>query len=279
MNKDRNSSYAHHAIDALIVAAIGKLPVFKFFQNFGVNETGVFYDRRTGEVLTEKEFFSEDIYKFIRSLMNYESKIKYSHKVDRKGNRKVSNQTIYSTRVVNGEEYVVGKSDNIYTLNKKDAAKLIEKMRTKRDSFFIAKYNPELFDLLLKIAKEYEYADNPFKEYYEQHGYIMKDGKIPVKFLRYYEEKLGVYIDISKYYPGTQHRVILRSIKSVRIDVYKNREGKYKYLGVPYYWFKDKGNKLILDMEKYEEEKRNLIKILMVHMNSNLVYIEMIYFQ
>ena len=45
---------------------------------------GVFYNRKTGEVLTEKEFFSDDMYKFIRNLMNYESKIKYSHKVDRK---------------------------------------------------------------------------------------------------------------------------------------------------------------------------------------------------
>lgn len=255
MNKDRDSSYAHHAIDALIVAAIGKLPIFRFFQNFGVNETGVFYDRRTGEILTEKEFFSEEMYKFVRNLMNYEPKIKYSHKVDRKGNRTISNQTIYSTRVLDDEEYVVGKSGNIYNLNKKEAANLIEKMRTKRDSFFIAKHNPELFDLLLKIAKEYDYADNPFKEYYEQHGYIMKDGKVPVKFLRYYDEKLGVHLDISKKYPGTQKRVVLRSIKSVRIDVYKNSKGKYKYLGVPYYWFKDEGNKLVLDMEKYNQAK------------------------
>src|SRR5699024_5909174 len=39
------------------------------------------------------------------------------------------------------------------------------------------------------------------------------------------------------------------------IDLYKNKEGKYKYLGLPYHWFKQKGNRYILDMEKYEEER------------------------
>lgn len=255
MNKDRNSSYAHHAIDALIVAAIGKLPVFKFFQNFGVNETGVFYDRRTGEVLTEKEFFSEDIYKFIRSLMNYESKIKYSHKVDRKGNRAISDQTIYSTRKVDDEEIIVRKSKNIYTLNKSDAASLIKRINTKPDTFLIAKHNPELFELILKIIKEYDKADNPFKAYYDEHGYILKDGKVPVKFLRYYDGSVGIHLDISNKYPGSKNKVVLKSIKGVRIDIYKNTEGKYKYLGVPHHWFRDDGNNLILDMEKYNQAK------------------------
>lgn len=260
LNKDRDSSYAHHAIDALIVASIGKLPIFKFFHNFGVNDSGIFYDRKTGEVLTEEEFFSEDMYKFVRSLMNYESKIKYSHKVDRKGNRTISNQTIYSTRVVDGEEFVVGKSGNIYTLNKKDAASLIKRIKAKPESFFLAKHNPALFELLLKIIKEYEFADNPFKAYYDDHGYILKDGKIPVKFLRYYDEKLGVHLDISEKYPSSKNKVVLRSIKSVRVDVYKNSEGKYKYLGVPYYWFKDDGNKLVLDMKKYKKGKKDPTK-------------------
>jgi CRISPR-associated endonuclease Csn1 len=260
MNKDRDSSYAHHAIDALIVAAIGKLRVFQFFQNFGMNELGVFYDRRTGEILTEKEFFGEEMFKFIRNLLNYESKIKYSHKVDRKGNRSISNQTIYSTRIVNGEEYVIGKSGNIYALNKKDAESLIKRIKDKPETFFIAKHNPELFELILKIIKEYGKSENPFKAYYNEHGYIMKDGKVPVKFLRYYDEKLGVHLDISKKYPNAKNKVVLKSIKSVRIDVYKNNEGKYKYLGVPYHWFKDDGNKLVLNMEKYNREKKKPYK-------------------
>ena len=50
-------------------------------------------------------------------------------------------------------------------------------------------------------------ADNPFKAYYDDHGYILKDGKIPVKFLRYYDEKLGVHMDISEKYPS--HKIKL----------------------------------------------------------------------
>ena len=255
MNKDRDSSYSHHAIDALIVASIGKLPIFKFFQNFGVNESGVYYDRRTGEILTEEEFFNEEMYKFVRSLRNYESKIKYSHKVDRKGNRSISDQTIYSTRIVDGEELIVRKSRNIYTLDKQEAQSLVKKLKTKPESFFIAHHNPELFELLLKIIKEYEKADNPFKAFYDENGFIMKDGKIPVKFLRYYDGNVGVHLDISDKYPGSKNKVVLKSIKSIRIDIYKNSDGKYKYLGVPYHWFKDIGDKLVLDMDKYNDGK------------------------
>ncbi|RKJ21448.1 hypothetical protein D7X33_45095, partial [Butyricicoccus sp. 1XD8-22] len=80
---------------------------------------------------------------------------------------------------------------------------------------------------------------------------ILKDGKIPVKSIKYKEEEIGVYLDITHKYPKSDKRVILKNIKSVRIDVYKNKDNIFKYLGVPYHWFSLKGKKLLLNNEKY----------------------------
>lgn len=255
LNKDREGSYAHHAIDALIVAAIGKMSIFDFFTTFDMNETGAVIDRETGEILSEQEMFDNKFITFLRDLRNYEPNIKYSHKVDRKPNRTLSNQTIYATREKNGEKYTIGKFKDIYNLNKNDAKRLINRLKKNPEDFFIAKYNPDVMETILKIIDEYKNEPNPFAAYYEQHGYILKDGKIPVKTLKYYDLRLGVHMDISHKYPGTRHDVVLKSIKSVRVDFYRNEEGKYKYIGVPYHWWKQKGNRYILDMEKYEEEK------------------------
>ncbi|MFS0614235.1 type II CRISPR RNA-guided endonuclease Cas9 [Lederbergia ruris] len=260
LNKDRDESYAHHAIDALIVAAIGKMPVFEFFREFDMNDQGVVFNKATGEILEEQDFFKHSFIVFLRRLMNYESKIRYSHKVDRKGNRTMSNQTIYGTREKDGEKFYLGKSGNIYQLDKSEINSLLKKLKTKPDSFLIAEHNPELFKLILKIVDEHASSDNPFKAYYEEHGYILKDGKVPVKTLRYRDRKLGVHMNITDKYPDANNDVVLLSIKGVRVDLYRNDEGKYKYIGVPYHWFRQVGNRLEIDLEKYENEKRQSYK-------------------
>lgn len=260
LNKNRDKNYAHHAIDALIVAAIGKMPVFEFFKEFDMDDQGVVFNKATGEILEEKDFFKHSFIIFLRRLMNYESKICYSHKVDRKGNRTMSNQTIYGTREKDGEKFYLGKSGNIYQLDKSEINSLLKKLKTKPDSFLIAEHNPQLFKLILKIVDEHASSDNPFKAYYEEHGYILKDGKVPVKTLRYRDRKLGVHMNITDKYPDANNDVVLLSIKGVRVDLYRNDEGKYKYIGVPYHWFRQVGNRLEIDLEKYENEKRQSYK-------------------
>lgn len=260
LNKDRDKSYAHHAIDGLIVAAIGKLPALEFFREFNMDEQGVIYNKDTGEILEEKQFFDHKFMMFLRGLMNYEPSIRYSHKVDRKGNRTMSNQTIYATREKEGEKYYLGKSGNIYELDKKGIAPLLKRLTKSPDSFLIAEHSPKLFAHLLKIVKEYPNADNPFKAYYDDHGYILKDGKIPVKIMRYRDRKLGVHMDITDKYPGAKNDVVLLSIKGVRVDLYSNAEGNYKYIGVPYNWFKETNGRLELDIAKYEKERQQSYK-------------------
>lgn len=260
LNKDRDESYAHHAIDALIVAAIARMPVFSFFNDFELSDNGEVINKETGEIIPEKEFFEHSFLTFLRNIRAYEPNIKYSHKVDRKPNRSMSNQTIYGTRIFEGDQYYIGKTSNIYQLDKRGIEPVLKRLAKSPEKFFIYQHNPELFELIQKIVCENSNADNPFKAYFDDNGYILKDGKVPVKVLRYYDRKLGVHMNIKEKYPNAKSDVVLLSIKGIRADFYKNSEGKYKYIGVPYYWFKQKGNRYELDMEKYNEEKEKKYK-------------------
>lgn len=250
LNKDRDG-HTHHAIDALIVAAIGRMPLFEQFKSIEMNQEGIVVDKETGEILEEGEFFNSPTIKFLRGLRNYESDVKYSHKVDRKPNRTMTNQTLYSTREKDGEKYTVGKVKNIYELDKKGFENLKKKIDKNPDAFLMAQHDPKTWELVLKVIEEHAHADNPFQDFYKEHGYILKDGKVPVKSLKYLDNKLGIHVDITNKYPESKKDIVLLSRKSIRIDIYQNEEGKYKYLGVPYNWFKKQGNQYVLDMEKY----------------------------
>ncbi|WP_051237945.1 type II CRISPR RNA-guided endonuclease Cas9 [Lacticigenium naphthae] len=251
LHKDRDESHAHHAIDALIVAAIGTTPILKQLNAVNFNREGIVVDKETGEIINEKQVFSTPTLKFISQLRNSGNKIKFSHKVDRKPNRTMTNQTLYSTRQKDGDKYVVGKVKNIYELDKKGFESLKKKIDKNPNDFLMAQHDPKTWELLLKVMEEHQHADNPFQDFKTQHGYILKDGKVPVKGLKYLDNKLGIHVDISHNYPNSNRDVVLLSRKSIRIDVYQNEEGKYKYLGVPYNWFKKIGTEYVLDKEKY----------------------------
>lgn len=251
LHKDRDESHAHHAIDALIVAAIGTTPILKQFKAIDFNREGIAVNTETGEVISEEEIFASPTLKFIKWLRNMESEIKYSHKVDRKPNRTMTNQTLYSTREKDGDKYVVGKIKNIYELDKKGFDSLKKRIDKDPDSFLMAQHDPKTWELVLKVMDEHSHADNPFQDFKKQHGYIKKDGKVPVKGLKYLDNKIGIHVDISHKFPDSKRDVVLLSRKSIRIDVYQNDEGKYKYLGVPYNWFKKEGDHYVLDKEKY----------------------------
>lgn len=163
----------------------------------------------------------------------------------------MTNQTLYSTREKGGEKYTVGKVKNIYELDKKGFAALKKRIDKNSDNFLMAQHDPKTWDLVMKVIEEHKHAENPFQDYFNEHGFILKDGKVPVKSLKYLDSKLGIHVDITDKYPGAKKDVVLLSRKSIRIDVYKNDEGKYKYLGVPYNWFRKVGNEYVLDLDKY----------------------------
>ncbi|APZ49472.1 type II CRISPR RNA-guided endonuclease Cas9 [Jeotgalibaca sp. PTS2502] len=254
LNKDRDEGYAHHAIDALIVAAIGKMPLFEQMKHISFNSEGIAVDTDTGEILEQGELFENKSLRFISNLRNYESQIKYSHKVDRKPNRTMTNQTLYSTREKEGEKYVVGKVKNIYELDKKGYEGLKKKIDKDETQFLMAQHDPTTWALIKKVMEEHKHADNPFQDFYAEHGYIKKDGKVPVKGLKYLDNKLGIHVPITHKFADAKNDVVLLKRKSIRVDIYMNKKGKYKYLGIPYNWFRPSGNKLILNMSEYNSE-------------------------
>ncbi|MBC2163836.1 type II CRISPR RNA-guided endonuclease Cas9 [Listeria booriae] len=252
MNKNRDG-HAHHAIDALIVAGIGRLPLIKQFKTIEVKEEGIITNRKTGEVLKTEEAIDTKALNYLRQLMNYENKVKYSHKVDRKINRGVTaKQTIYSTRERDGKKHVIGKIKNIYELDKNGYETLKKRIEKNENDFLMAQHNPETWLHIRKIMEEHAHADNPFQDYYKEHNtFILKDGKVPIKSLRYQDGELGIHIPLTHKYPESRNDVVLRGRTSIRIDIYKNKEGIYKYIGVPYHWFKQVGKKYVLDMDIY----------------------------
>lgn len=89
----------------------------------GVSDEGKVYDKETGEILpfeklTASEYNEmmnkEPFLNFKTKLQNIETKVKYSYRVSKKVNRKISDATIYSTRERDGIDYIVGKIKNIY---------------------------------------------------------------------------------------------------------------------------------------------------------------------
>ncbi len=266
IKKSREENYAHHAIDALIVAGIKKS---RFMQNVLdasviVARDGTRYDSDTGEIITpenEDAYYGRDFANLMQSLRNgaYDFTISYSHKVDRKPNRTLFDQTIYGTRIFDGERYIIDKIKDIYSVNDKKVEKLAKAFRdaaiddandtTKKkkqkaqkdlEKYLMAQHDPVTFDLLRRIATDDAYADakNPFAAYKEEHGPIRKHGKENgpiIKSLRYKSKRLGSHKDIStKYRTREAHKVVALQTNWYRIDVYREPDGRYKFLRILY---------------------------------------------
>ena len=70
----------------------------------------------TGEVFSSGDdsmYYDDRYFAFIASLKAIKVR-KFSHKIDTKPNRSVADETIYSTRVIDGKEKVVKKYKDIY---------------------------------------------------------------------------------------------------------------------------------------------------------------------
>ncbi|MCH4010266.1 type II CRISPR RNA-guided endonuclease Cas9 [Companilactobacillus sp.] len=261
LNKTRDT-FHHHAIDASIIAST---PFLRMWKKGGsifprqVNEATI--DIETGEILDDKSF-NEEMYQlpysgFVEQLDNAESRVKFSHQVDKKVNRKVSNSTIYSTRMAalakdkNESEYVLAKIKNIYDADEyARMKKLLEKDKTK---FLLYRIDPKTFAMLEEILEMYpdtteivgkdgkvkKIKVSPFELYRRDHGMVRKyskKGNGPViKQLKYLDSKLGSHIDITPGSASPEKHVVLQSLKPWRTDVYYNNStNSYEIMGINY---------------------------------------------
>ncbi|MBS3991090.1 MAG: type II CRISPR RNA-guided endonuclease Cas9 [Erysipelothrix sp.] len=261
IKKSRDENYFHHAIDAATLTLLTQQSHFsKVFDNIlienkdvEINTDGIpVYDYKDfltesfmqklvplRELAEEHEFKDDLPFKFL------ESKIKISHKVDKKPNRSVSDQTIYSTRQTEEGEVVIKKYKDIYDPKFLTLAQDIIANKV-QNKYLMAKHDPKTFEKLVEIVNQYmrefkELKENPFSVYYNNHGSVQKFSKKgngpEIKSIAYVDGRLNSHIDISSKYEDSlftnkQKRVVLQQISPYRTDFYVNDKNQYKFVTI-----------------------------------------------
>lgn len=269
LQKNRDFFY-HHIVDALIVASIKKLNYMDHLLNIGISKDNTAYDKETGEVLTvmnEKKFFPPDFINFLNKLRGINDatdyiKVNISHKVDRKPNRQFTDQTIYGVRIINDDYWRIGKIKDIYG---DEGKKLVEDIKKgKTDRYLMKQNDPETFALLEKIVETtpVDKNENPFLKYKSEHGFIRKrskkgEGPI-VKSLKYKFDVISNYVDITHKYDvkNDKVKVVLLSVTTYRIDIYKSRvSGLYNFVTIRNHNIKSNNEGFYIDECFYNSEK------------------------
>lgn len=306
LEKDRDENYLHHAVDALIVASVKKMNLLNGYLLKQEHDFNDLYNEETGEIITipdDKVFYDERYIQYIVNLKtlfeessNYYNHvidkenmcfnpIKISHKVNTKPNRQIADETIYSTRNVDGTDYLIEKIPNIYDPKDKKCIRLIQDiLNGEYEKYLMAKHDPQTFDLIQDIVK-YHYeqfksdskmykvtkkkgeeiitlvGENPLTKYKEENGVIhkySKKGNGPeIVSMKYESEKLGNHLDISSNYQTNNKKVILKQIKPYRTDFYQCEDGKFRFVTVRYTnvsYHKSKGV-YVIDEQWYKQEK------------------------
>lgn len=277
LDKSRDTFY-HHIVDALIVAYFRKFNYINELMQYGFKYLERI-DDETGEVVrVEQRLFDSKDDNFTTQLRelnkidSYDETIKISHKVDRKPNRKFTDETIYSVKQLDGEDWRISKYKNIYGEDKEgkkfaDEIKKNLNNEEKLDKFLMRREDPITFQLLVDIVKNTtcDAKENPFKKYCEENGLDAirkrsKKGLGPkITSIRYYNEKLGNHLDISQKYSNisTNKKVVLLQVSPFRTDFYKDSNGLYKFITIRYIHFNMNKNGMYIPKETYQKLKED----------------------
>ncbi|WP_125714640.1 type II CRISPR RNA-guided endonuclease Cas9 [Companilactobacillus kedongensis] len=280
--KNSRETYHYYAIDASIIAAMPFLTIWKHgFSMFPNSLDGDVLDIKLGEILSTREYlkytYQEPYSGFESELKNSDDRVKFSHQIDKKMNRKISDSTVYSTRFgklakdEGTSEYVVAKIKDIYDIDEyAKFKKIYDKDKTK---FLLNKYDSKSFAQLERIMNTYPdsfeerirgkvrmFSASPFELYRRDNGpirkYAKKNNGPEIKQLKYLDKKVGSTIDITP--ANTRNkRVVLQSLKPWRTDVYLNHEtNEYEIMGIKYSDLKfNKGEGYGIKRDKYLEIK------------------------
>lgn len=275
IEKDRDKNYLHHAIDAGTIALISMQDHIKFlYDHISYDDTKVSLAQNVDydPALDYNEYFSLTFMQYLVQLKDLSERedIKVSHKVDKKPNRQVSDETIYSTRIIAGEEKVVKKYKDIY--NPKEL-KMAQKIADGRhDDFLMYHHDKKTYELLQSIVENYvsehgkNLKENPFFLHMNEHGRVRKFAKSgygpEIVSVKYFDGVLGNHISISHNYensqkPDKRKNVVLLQISPYRTDFYITPEGRYKFVTIRYQHvrFISEKNSYIIDKNWYESEK------------------------
>lgn len=267
LDKNRDISYAHHAVDAMLVG----------FSQLGYESyrklQGEFIDFETGEILNKamwEEKMSDDVYSdylygmrwsnIRNEIIRAEKEIKYWYYVDHKSNRGLCNQTIRGTREYDGKIYKINKLD----IRTKEGVALFKKLalskkESDREKLLVYKNDKRTFEDLIRIINDFSEASNPFLQYEKETGdyvrkYAKKHNGPKIDKLKYIDGEIGACIDVShKYgYEKGDKRVVLEKLVPYRMDVYyKEAEKTYYLVGVRQSDVKFENNKNVIDERAY----------------------------
>lgn len=268
LTKLRDVSHIHHAQDAFIILMGEKiLNNLRWVKEYYHKDENIRYHIRTGEILDDKSFKELFNYEYSKIIKDYKE-FKFSYFVDKKPNRQLMNETIYSTRKYIEQdkkgkpietEYVIGKITDIYD-KKSKIVKYFTDEKLYKD-LLVYHNDKQTFDKMLKIFNEYGGKTakiNPFTKYFEEFGpitkYAKKDNGPDITTLKYRVSQLGNHLDITHKYNTTKKRIIMDTIPTYRADVYFNGK-EYKFVSTRYLMLRDKGNYFEIDNVKYENEK------------------------
>lgn len=267
LDKNRDESYSHHAVDAMLIgySELGYEAYHKL--------QGEFIDFETGEILRKDmwdENMSDEVYadylygkkwaNIRNEVVKAEKNVKYWYYVMRKSNRGLCNQTIRGTREYDGKQYKINKLD----IRTKEGIKVFAKLAfSKKDSdrerLLVYLNDRRTFDDLCKIYEDYSDAANPFVQYEKETGdivrkYSKKHNGPRIDKLKYKDGEVGACIDISHKYgfeKGSK-KVILESLVPYRMDVYYKEENHSYYLvGVKQSDIKFEKGRNVIDEEAY----------------------------
>ncbi len=265
IEKDRDESYVHHAVDAMLIAfsQMGYDAYHKLTENYIDYEHGEFIDKIGYEQFIVNDVAYREITyqnKWMTIKKNIEKaaeKNKYWYQVNRKCNRGLCDRTIYGTRNFDGRTVEIRKLDIRTDDGIKKFKGIVDKGKIER--FLMYRNDPKTFEWLLQIYKDYSDSKNPFVQYELETGDVIrkvskKNNGPKICKLRYVYEEVGSCIDIShKYgYDKGSKKVILDSLNPYRMDVYYNvNDNKYYFVGIKYSDIKCQGNNYVIDEDKY----------------------------
>ncbi len=261
--KERNKGYKHHAEDALIIANADF--IFKEWKKLDkakkVMENQTVEEKQAEsmpEIETEQEykeiFITPHQIQHIKDFKDY----KYSHRVDKKPNRELVNDTLYSTRKDDkGNTLIVNNLNRLYDKDNDKLKKLINKSPEK---LLMYHHDPQTYQKLKLIMEQYGDEKNPLYKYHEETGnyltkYSKKDNGPVIKKIKYYGNKLNVHLDITKDYPTSRNKVVKLSLKPYRFDVYLDND-VYKFVTVKNLEVIKKENYYEVNSECYEKAKK-----------------------
>ncbi|WP_261676359.1 type II CRISPR RNA-guided endonuclease Cas9 [Staphylococcus sp. HMSC055C03] len=179
--KERNQGYKHHAEDALVIANADF--IFKEWKK--LDTTNKVMENQTVEeqqaenmpgIETDDEY--KEIFvipRQIQSIKDFKD-YKYSHRVDKKPNRELVNDTLYSTRKDDkGNTLII---NNIKGLYDKDNDKLKNLIKKSPEKLLMYHHDPQTYQKLKTIMEQYSNEKNPLYKYHEETGnYLTKYSK------------------------------------------------------------------------------------------------------